>query len=237
MHTTRARPATTVPTRGAFFQGVRAMTPMVIGLVPFGIAIGSASAALDVDRTAAWAGSWLVLAGAAQLAVIQLIDGGAAPLAVIAAALMINARYVVYSAGLAEWFPSATRRTRLLLAIPVVDQLYITAVARFEQVDLAEDDRRRFYAGAATHLASAWVVAQTIGVVVGDQLPSWMGLHHAALLAMAGLLARSLNTRPARIAAAVAAAAAIVAAGLPHHSVIVVAMLAGMAAGAPRRRT
>ena len=86
MHTTRARPAIAVPTRGAFSQGVRAITPMVVGLVPFGIAIGSASATLDIDRTAAWAGSWLVLAGAAQLAVMQLIDEGAAPLVVIAAA-------------------------------------------------------------------------------------------------------------------------------------------------------
>lgn len=213
------------------------MTPVVIGLVPFGIAIGSASAALDVHRLAAWAGSWLVLAGSAQLAVMQLIDDGAAPLVAISAALMINARFLVYSAGLAEWFPSATRRTRLLLAIPLVDQLYITTVARFEQHDLTEDDRRRFYAGAATHLASAWVVAQTIGVVAGDQLPRWMGLHHASLLALAGLLARSLNTGPARIAAAVAAGTALIGAALPHYSVILVAMLAGMAAAAPRRRT
>src|SRR5687768_18594786 len=98
MHTTRPPRATIAPTRGAFFQGVRAITPMVIGLVPFGLAIGSASASLDVDRTAAWAGSWLILAGSAQLAVMQLLDEGAAPLVVVFAALMINARFVVYSA-------------------------------------------------------------------------------------------------------------------------------------------
>jgi len=236
MHTTRARQATVAPTRGAFVQGVRAITPMVIGLVPFGIAIGSASAALKVDRTAAWAGSWLILAGSAQLAVMQLIDEGTAPLVVLFAALMINARFVVYSAGLAEWFPAASRRTRLLLALPVVDQLYLTAVARFERLDLDEVDRRRFYAGAAVHLASAWVAAQTIGVVIGDRLPDWMALHQAALLALAGLLARSLTTRPARLAAAVAAVTALLGADLPYHSVILVAMLAGMAAGVPRRR-
>ena len=235
MQTIHQRQTTTAATRSAFLQGARAITPMVVGLVPFGIALGSASAALDVDRTASWAGSWLVLAGSAQLAVMQLIDEGAAPLVVISAALMINARFVVYSAGLAEWFPTATRRTRLLLSIPVVDQLYITAVTRFEQLDLKEDDRRRFYAGAATHLVSAWVVAQTIGVVVGDQLPSWMGLHHASLLALSGLLARSLGTRATRVAAAVAGVTALLGAGLPYHSVILVAMLAGMAGGAPRR--
>lgn len=234
MQTIRARQTITAPPRDAFIQGVRAMTPMVIGLVPFGIAIGSASATLDIDHTAAWAGSWLVLAGSAQLAVMQLIDGNSAPLVAVAVALMINARFIVYSAGLAEWFPTATRRTRLLLALPVVDQLYVTAVARFEQLDLTEPDRRRFYAGAAAHLASAWVAAQTVGIIIGDRLPQWMSLQHASLLALTGLLARSLNTRPAQVAAVAAAATALVGADLPYHSVVLVAMLAGMAAGAPR---
>src|SRR5687768_13722153 len=128
MQTIRPRQTTNAATRSALPHGARPITPAVIGLVPSGIAMGVASAVLGVDRAAAWAGSWLVLAGSAQLAVMQLLDEGAAPLVVISAALMINARFVVYSAGLAEWFPAATRRTRLLLAIPVVDQLYITAV-------------------------------------------------------------------------------------------------------------
>ena len=55
-------------------------------------------------------------------------------------------------------------------------------------------------------------------------------------LAVVGILARSLTTRPARLAAAVAAVTALLGADLPYHSVILVAMLAGMAAGAPRRR-
>ena len=241
MHTTvdsvTIRPATTTaPPSAMYLAGARAITPMVLGIVPFGLAIGSAAAALDVDPTAAWAGSWLILAGSAHLTVIQLIDDGAAPLVAIAAALMINARFTVYSAGLAEWFPAASRRARLLLALPLVDQLYLTAVARFERRDLDELDRRRFYVGAAIHLAVAWVIAQTIGVLIGDRLPPWMALHHAGLLALSGLLARSLTSRRAQCAAAVAALTALAGSGLPNHSVVLVALLAGMSAGTTWRQ-
>jgi predicted branched-subunit amino acid permease len=187
---------------------------------------------LDIDRAASWAGSWMILAGSAQLTVMQLLDDGAAPAVAIAAALMINARFTVYSAGMAEWFPTASRRMRLLLAVPIVDQLYLTATARFARRDLDEADRRRFYVGAAMHLVIAWVVAQTVGVLLGNRLPPWTALQHASLLALVSLLARALSTRRANRAAAGAAVVAFAFGGLPHHSVVLVALLVGMTTGA-----
>ena len=49
----------------------------------------------------------MILAGAAQLATVQMLDAGTAPLVVIVSALVINARILLYSAALAPWFRSS----------------------------------------------------------------------------------------------------------------------------------
>ena len=225
----------TASSGSGFADGVRAMVPMAVGVVPLGLAIGAASSGLGADPLTTWFGSWLLLAGSAQLTIMQLLHDGAAPAVIVAVALLINARFAVYSAGLAAWFPTASRRTRMLLAVPLVDPLYLTATSAYERQPLSEDRRRSFYLGAAGNLAATWVVAQTIGLLIGDRLPDGLGLHAASMLACVGLLASSLNDRSAAIAAVAAGVTTVVGFDLPHHTVILVAIAAGLTFGAPRR--
>lgn len=221
------------PTR-PFVDGARAITPLVLGVVPFGIAIGAAAAGLGIDRVSSWIGSWSMVAGTAQLTAMQLLHEGAAPHIALLAALIVNARFAVYSAGLAPWFATTTVRRRLLLALPLVDQVYMTATTAFRQWPMTEAERRSFYLGAATHFVVAWVAAQSVGLLAGSHLPAWLDLHTASVLALVGLLATALTTRPAITAAVVAAAVALVGAHLPAHSAVLVATVAGIAAGGTR---
>ena len=222
---------------GDFIAGVRAITPMVIGVVPFGLAIGAAAAASETPTTAALANAPLMLAGAAQLTAIQMLDAGAAPLVIIASALMINARILLYSASLAPWFRGEPLRRRLLLAVPVIDQLHFTCVPRFEQGDLDRSGRIAFYAGAGCWLVSAWVAANTAAILIGARVPDSVGLHVAAPLALAGLLAKSITNRHAVTAAATAAVVSIAAVGLPFRSAVLVAAVAGIGAGTVHTRS
>lgn len=229
-------------TSAHFAAGVRAVTPMVIGVVPFGLAIGAAAAASSVPTLPALANAPLILAGAAQLTTIQMLDAGAAPLVIIASALMINARLLLYSASLAPWFQGESLRRRFLLAIPVIDQMHFACVPRFEEGDLDRSGRVAFYAGAAIWLLTAWICANSVAVLVGAQLPESAGLHVAAPLALAGLLAKSIDGRHAVTAALTATVVCVVAVGLPFSSVVLVASVAGIAVGTvqtttTRRRT
>lgn len=215
---------------GAFLDGAKAVTPMVVGIAPFGLAIGAAAAASSVSTPAALASSPLIIAGAAQLTAIQMLDAGAAPLVIIASALMINARILLYSASIAPWFRGESLARRLLLAVPVIDQLHFTCVPRFEQGDLDRTGRMAFYAGAATWLLSAWIAANSAAILIGARLPSSAGLHVAAPLALAGLLAKSIADRRAATAAAVSALVVVAAVGLPFRSTVLVASIAGIVA-------
>jgi predicted branched-subunit amino acid permease len=222
-------------TAALLIDGARSITPLALGVVPFGLALGAAIRSADVDPLAAWSGSFLILAGSAHLTVVELLDRGAAPFVVVVTALLVNARILVYGAGLAPWFRTASTRQRMVLAVPITDPLYLAAITRFERRDLTGDERLVVYAGAALHLAGAWVLAQTIGVLAGQALPAGLGLHLASPLALAGMLASATTSRRAGVAAAVAALVAVTGAGLPHRSAAVAAIAVGVAVASYRR--
>jgi predicted branched-subunit amino acid permease len=213
------------------FEGARDITPMVIGVFPFGLAIGAAIGASSVGTAEGLASGPAIFAGAAQLSVIEMLDSGVAPLVIILSALMINARLLLYSASLAPWFRGASLRSRLVLAIPVIDQLYFTCNPRFERGDLDRRGRIAYYGGAALFLTSTWVATQTLAILAGARVPESVGLHVAAPLALAGLLAKSLADRTAIVAAAVGGVAAVVGVGLPFSSAVLVATLCGVTVG------
>jgi predicted branched-subunit amino acid permease len=227
-------PSVTTPTqRSDFMDGARAITPMVLGVIPFGIAVGAVAAKSPMGTATGLAGSILLLGGSAQLAIIQLLDGGATGAVAVTTALLINARLLVYGVGLAPWFPTTSRRGRLLLAMPLVDQLYLTATTDFEHAARDESARRRFYAGAAVHLWVAFIAAQVLGALAGRGVPGWLGIGAATPIGLSALLALAVNDGAGMRAAAVAGAVVAVTSPLGAPSLLLVAILIGIAAGLP----
>jgi predicted branched-subunit amino acid permease len=208
--------------------GARDMTPMVLGIVPFGLALGAMIGASELDPWAALASAPIILAGAAQLTTLQMLEAGSNPVVIVASALLINLRILLYSASLAPWFSGVRLRLRLLLATSVIDQTHFVAVPRFEQGDLGRRERIAYYAGASVWLVSAWLTSQAVAIVIGAELPESARLDMAAPLALIGLLAKSIGTRPSALAAAVGLGVVTVGAGLPFHSATLVATLTGV---------
>lgn len=229
---------TTTPIDGAAprrwrhsLDGARDITPMVIGVLPLGLAIGVAISTSSIPALAGWAAGPLIFGGAAQLMAVQLLDAGAAPAVIIVSALLVNSRIVMYSAAIAPWFRTATLRQRLLVAAPLIDPLYLTCAARYERADLDQRGRLAYYAGAAVLLLASWMAIQAVAIAIGDSIPDAAGLHVAAPLAFAGMLAKATVARPAIAAASVAGLVAVTAAGMPYQSGITLAVVAGIGAG------
>lgn len=224
--------------RTSAVEGARDMTPMMLSVLPFALTIGAVLASSSVGTVEALVSGPAILAGAAQLTAIQMLEDGVAPFVIVLSALLINARIVLYSAAMAPWFRDETLGRRLLLAIPLIDQLYFTAAPRFERCDLDRRNRQAYYAGGALLLVSGWVVAQSVAIVAGARVPDGVGLHIGAPLALAGLLAKSAADRPAFVAAVAAGFLAVVGVGLPFHSSVLISAVGGIAVGlVVRRRT
>lgn len=223
-----ATPAPGTSTGTIFRAGARDMTPMVIGVVPFGLAIGATIGSSGIDPWAAAASGPVLLSGAAQLTTLQMLEAGSSPAVIVASALLINLRILLYSASLAPWFAGVRLRMRLLLATSVIDQTHFVAVPRFERGDLDRRGRVAYYAGASVWLVTAWLASQLVAMILGAELPESAGLDMAAPLALIGLLAKSVGTRPSALAAGLGVAVATVGAGLPFHSATLVATVTGI---------
>jgi predicted branched-subunit amino acid permease len=210
--------------------GAADIAPMIVGLIPFALAIGASAAANGLTLFETVAGAWLLLAGSAQLAAVNLIGADADVWLTIATTAIINLRFVLYGAGVARWFGASPPLRRMLLAIPVVDQSFLLCEQRFTD----EHDQRwrtSYYLTLTGSLIAAFVIGQVVGFGVGAGLPAGLGLHLAAPLAFVGMLSKSLANRAGRRAALAAAVGVIAVTALPIAWMASLALPVAIAAG------
>jgi predicted branched-subunit amino acid permease len=210
--------------------GARAMAPWLVGIVPFGIAIGVSASRTDLPILAGWLTGALIYGGSAQVAVIDLLGAGAAPVVVVAAALAINARLVLYSATMAPRWRATPRSWRALAAYLLVEPSLAVGIDGYDRT--ADPERgHRHYLGGAVLLWVAWLLAIAVGATAGTRLPVGLQLEFVVPLFLAGEVASRLTSRPVRHAAAVAAVVAVAALPAPLHVGPLVAIAAGSVAG------
>jgi 4-azaleucine resistance transporter AzlC len=218
--------------RDAFLAGVRSILPILLGVFPFGVIAGVAAVEAGLDTLQAIALSPIVFAGASQLATVDLVAQDAAPVVIVLTALVINARFGMYSASLAPWLRGIRPATKGLAAYLLTDQAFAVSVTHFErdqQHDLGF--RTAFFFGAAIPLWVTWQVSSVVGVVIGVGVsPEW-SLDFAIPLVFMALLFPAVKDRGTRAAALVAGAAAVVLIGLPLNLGLLAAAALGISAG------
>lgn len=214
----------------ALGDAVRAFAPLLIAVVPFGLVFGIVAAGSEAGPWLGGATSLIIFAGAAQLATLQLIDAGAAGAVVIATALVINARHLMYSAALAPAFREFPKGARFALPYLLTDQAFAISIVRFAEV---EDPvyRRWFFLGAGLSLWIPWQIFTIVGIVVGAQVPASWSLDFAIPLMFVILLVPTIKGRPELIAAIVGATVAVVAADTPYGLGLIIGAVSGVAAG------
>jgi predicted branched-subunit amino acid permease len=205
------------------------MLPLLVGLSPFGFAIGASAAERDLPAVAGWSTSALIFAGSAQMAAIELIANGATPLVVVATVIVINARLALLSAALAPHWRAASPRWRAAAAAFIVEPLYVLVAERYTR-DGSPPRKREYYAGAAAALWFGWVAATALGLAVGGRVPETLALDAVMPIALVCLVVPSLRPRANRVAAIVAASTAALAFSLPHHLGVLAGGLAGVVA-------
>ena len=210
--------------------GAKAMTPWLIGVVPFGLVIGVSAARADIPTVAGWLTGPLMFGGSAQVAVIDLLDHGASTFVVLAAVVAINLRLVLYSATMAPHWEGTPVWWRALGAYLLVDPSVAVGVDGYER----HPDRQRghlHYLGGGIVLWVAWLAAIGVGATAGARLPAGLRLEFVIPLFLAGAVADRLDTRAARWAAGIAVLVAVIAVRAPLHVGPMVAITAGTVAG------
>ena len=211
-------------------EGARAILPLSIGAFPFGLAYGVTVVESSMNDFVGWLASFIVLAGAAQLAVTDLIDQGAPWFIVVGTGLVINARFMMYSGALAPSFSEFPKRWRIPLAHLMTDQAAVTSLL-YDKDQREPRKRLAYYLGAGGSFAVAWWIGTTIGVVIGATIPAGLQVGFAAPLMFIALAVPSIRDRAALIAAAVGFSVTLIARDAPMNTGLLIGAAAGIAFG------
>jgi 4-azaleucine resistance transporter AzlC len=205
----------------AMRAGARAVLPIALAVAMFGASFGILARDAGMGIAAPIVMSVTTFAGSAQFAVASVLDDGGALAAAIAAAVLLNLRYLAIGVSVAPSLRGSAAR-RLAEAQLVVDESWAIA-----QRDGRIDRERLIGAGAVLMLC--WCVGTVAGVLGGSALgdPEDYGLDAMFPALFLALLAGQLTSRRTRAAALAGGLIALALTPLAPPGVPIVAAAAG----------
>lgn len=219
------------PIRFELRRGAVTAFPVGVAVGLFGVSFGVLSATTGgMGALPAIVMSATTFAGSAQFAAASVIAGGGQPIAAIAAALLLNARYLPIGVSVAP-FLRGGRLRRFGQSQLVVDESWAIAARGDGQFD----PHRLIGAGIVLWLA--WVGGTIVGVLGGEALgdPAALGLDAAFPALFLALLMPQLGGRRAVVAALLGAGIAIALVPFTPAGVPIIAAAAAALIGMWRR--
>jgi predicted branched-subunit amino acid permease len=202
--------------------------PLIVSGIPFALVVGLAITESGVGNLIGWTGAPIIFAGAAHLTLVTLLGTGTAVVAAVSAALVINARHMMYSAALAPTFQKQPKWFRRIGPYALLDQIFAIVILR---KDDDPDDFRTYYLAAAAAFFIFWNIMVALGLLIGPVVPETWELGFAVPVMFIGIVVMSIDRYPKVVAAAVGAGASYLFAGLPNRSGLLVGALFGIIAG------
>lgn len=209
-------------------RGILDALPLYVPAVPFALVIGLAIVESGINVFSGWSGSWLIFGGAAQLTLISLLGSGAAVVAASTAALVVNARHLMYSAALAPTFQGQPAWFRWLGPYVLIDQNFALAVIEAEN---DPETFRTYYLATGATFWTLWQATTALGIAIGPVVPEEWNLEFAVPLLFVGLIVIGIDKVSKVVAALAGAAVTFLFAGLPNRSGLLVGALVGILVG------
>ena len=216
----------------AFVAGAKAIVPVLLALIPFGVAFGATAIDNGLSTIEALGMSVFVFAAAAQLAAIPLLlSAGASVAIVVLTVLMVNLRLTLYSASLAPHFKRLPVGWKGLLSYLLTDQAYAATITHFDAGETEEPDKRWYYLGVALAIWVAFQAATLAGVFLGAWASGGWSLDFVLPLIFIALVIPAIEDRTTGAAALTAGVTAVFAAALPPNLGLIAAALVGVLGG------
>ncbi|MGA1423553.1 MAG: AzlC family ABC transporter permease [Steroidobacteraceae bacterium] len=190
------------------------MLPLSPGIFAWGLVTGVAMVKSGLSTLDATILSLLAYAGSAQLAAMPLIATLAPLWLVTLTAIIVNLRFVVYTALLRPHFTHLSTSRRLWLGYIVGDIMFVRFTTLLQQ-EPNYPHKVAYYTGGALANWVIWQVSSLIGIFAATAIPASWGLELAGTLALVALLVPLLRQWPALAGASAAAIVAVLANALP----------------------
>ncbi|MGC4012353.1 MAG: AzlC family ABC transporter permease [Pseudomonas sp.] len=214
----------------AFLAGARTLLPLTPGVIPFGLVAGVMATEMGLSPGMTMAMTLIFYSGSAQMAALQLLHNDVVPVAIVLTALIINLRFVMYSASLAPYLHQLPRRWTWPLSYMLSDQSYAICILKFSEGRLGAFGHF-YYAGTAVAMWLAWELSVLAGVLLGAGVPSSWSLSFAIPLSFLALLVPAIRNRASLASAVVSGSVAVLAIDLPYNLGLVTASIVGIVVG------
>ncbi len=215
----------------ALVAGAKTIAPVLLALLPFGVAFGATATESGLSALEALGMSVFIAAGAAQLAVLPLLSAGASVAVVVLTVLVVNLRMTLYSASLAPHFRRLPIGWKGLLSYLLTDQAYAATITRFDDGETEEPDKRWYYLGVALAIWVTWQAATMLGVFLGAWASEGWSLDFLLPLTFIALAVPAIKDRATTAAALSAGGAAVLSAALPLNFGLITAASVGVLGG------
>ncbi|MBX7228136.1 MAG: AzlC family ABC transporter permease [Burkholderiaceae bacterium] len=212
-----------------FREGALNMAPVTVAIASWGLVTGVAMVKSGLTVPLAVIMTLTVFAGSAQLASLPLLAMGA-PLPVIwISAMVVNLRFVLFSAASREYFASLSWQKRLFAAYLNGDIGFALFMQRFGSAsEKGTAAQWGFFFGGATVNWCAWQSASIAGIFLGGLVPSAWGLELAAALALTAVLIPMAANLPALLGVMTAGALSVITTAIPLKLGLLLSVVVGV---------
>ena len=218
--------------KSAAIMGAKNGSPFILVLLPFAVLFGVLANQAGLSIEAALGFSFLVIAGSAQFAALQLLTEDAAIPLILLASLSVNLRMAMYSASLVPHLGKAPIWQRALVAYLNFDQAFAVSSAKYQdEPDWSISAKVAYFLGVAAPLATVWYIMTLVGVLVGTSIPQDWGLDFILPITFLGLFAPMLRTLAHLAAAVTSVLVALFFADLPSGMGVLIGAFCAMIVG------
>ena len=144
-------------------KGFRTFLPLSVGLIPWALVTGVSMVGIGFTPLQAIGMNVIVFAGTAQLGTLPLIAAGAPLWLVVATALALNLRFLIFSAAIAQGFRGHGPGTRWFAGHLLTDGVFATCVARMMSVE-DKDWRLGYYLAPSLWSWLLWQCFALVGI-------------------------------------------------------------------------
>lgn len=218
--------------RSEFWAGCRAMMPLVVGAIPFGIIFGTLATGSGLSFWGAIAMSAWVFAGSSQFIALGLLGAGTAIPLIILTTFVVNLRHLLYAVSLVPYVRHLPQGWKLALGFWLTDEAFAVAIARYHQND-SSPYQHWYHLGASVLMYINWLLCTWLGLTMGQLIPhtAHWGLDFAMSATFIGMIIPYLINQSMLVSVFIAGGASILTHGLPHQLGLMIAAVAGIIAG------
>ena len=208
-------------------EGLRTGLPTLFGIAAWGMVVGIAMVKTGLTALQATGMTLLVYAGSAQLAALPLIMAHAPIWVVFATGLVVNLRFVIFSALLGPHFTHLPWRQRLFYGYISGDLTVALFLQRFPTT-APIPGKLSYLQGLLFPNWLSWQAGTLVGIFLGSAIPTAWGLGFAGTLAILCITVPLIINSAALCGVAVAGVVSVAAYGFPYKLGLLVAVVAGM---------